>query len=152
MKERSRFEKHQARVDNRARVFGTVLLVLFSTFVLGCGPKKVWSERKTSPSGKWIASSRTEVWSGPGVGTVESSVSISRADKPSESVDIVSYPEGTADARAQVIWNSDKELLIRVPNPAVVDLQMIKFADVRIYVEQLQVEAQPSGALKSTEH
>jgi hypothetical protein len=124
------------------------LLVLAFIFVAsaGCGPKTVWSTKVVSPNGQWTAGARTEVWSGPGVGTVESTIYLARSDKPRDSTDVIGYPENPTNPHPQITWGSDDELVVRVPNPATVDLQMIKFASIRI-----RLEALPNGGSAATQ-
>jgi hypothetical protein len=140
-------EQTSIRDQRVRRIFGLVVLALMSVTLLGCGPKTVWSTQVVSPDGRWIAGARTEVWSGPGVGTVESTIYLARSDKPRDFTDVISYPENPANPHPQITWESDDELVVRVPNPTTVDLQMIKLANIRI-----RLEALPNGASAAAAH
>jgi hypothetical protein len=116
------------------RALRCIVLIALGVSLLGCGPKTVWSTTAVSPDGNWVASGRRQMWSGPGTGNVESSVHLARANKPNDRTEIISYPEGARDARPHIEWTSAKELTVRVPNPAALDFQAVKFADIRITV------------------
>jgi hypothetical protein len=108
-------------------------------------PKTVWSTTTTSPDGRWIAAARTQGWSGPGIGTVESSVYLERTQgsgQTREPQEVISYPEGQGNSRPQIKWLSATELVVGIPAQAQVhlDLQVVKFADIQIKLEVL-----PSG-------
>jgi hypothetical protein len=139
-------ERTSIRDQSVRRILGLIALALLSVTLLGCGPKTVWSTQVVSPNGQWIAAARTEVWSGPGVGTVESTIYLARSDKPRDFTDVVSYPEGPANPHPQIAWESDDELVVRVRNPATVDLQMIKLANIRIRLEALPNSASAAPA------
>jgi hypothetical protein len=114
-----------------------IVFIALGVSLLGCGPKTVWSTTAVSPDGNWVASGRTQMWSGPGAAYVASSVHLARANKPNDRTEIISYPEGARDARLHIEWTSAKELTVRVPNPAALDFQAVKFADIRITVDAL---------------
>ena len=119
------------------RALRFIVLIALGVSLLGCGPKTVWSTTAVSPDGKWIASGRTQTWSGPGIGTVESSVHLARAEKPNDRMEIISYPEGARDARPNIEWTSARELTVHVPNPTALDFQAVKAADIRIRVDAI---------------
>jgi hypothetical protein len=116
-------------------------IAALSITLLGCGPKTMWSTTAVSPDGKWIAGARTQMWSGPGNATVASTVNLVRAHDSHDPADIVSYLEGAKSPRPQIEWRSANDLVVRVPNPADLNLQVIKFADIRISVEPLEYHA-----------
>lgn len=119
-------------------------------------PKTVWSITATSPDGQWIAGARTQGWSGPGIGTVESSVYLERTQgsrQAREPQDVVSYPEGQGNARPQIKWLSTTELVVSIPAQAQahLDLQVVKFADVQIKVHVLPSGVSSSGSRAPTD-
>ena len=119
-------------------------LATLCTMLVGCNPKTVWSTKAVSPDGEWIAGARTQTWSGPGIATAASSVYLVRARDPGKPKDIVSYMEGDTTPRPQIAWRSSNELVVYVPYPDDLNLQAIKFADIRILVEP--IKGQVSGA------
>jgi hypothetical protein len=123
-----------------------VSLVVSSCALLSCSlkPETIWSTTEPSPDGLWVAGARTQMWSGPGIGTVESSAYLVRANDSHDPRDVISYPEGQGDPHPQIKWRSAKELVVIVPAHTTLDLQVIKFADIQISLEYL-----PSGASTS---
>jgi hypothetical protein len=112
-------------------------------------PKTVWSTTASSPDGQWIAKARTQGWSGPGIGTVESSVYLERtrgSRRTREPQEVISYPEGQGNARPQIKWLSATELVVGIPAQAHLDLQVVKFADIQIKLEVLPSGASSSGS------
>jgi hypothetical protein len=133
-------------IEASVRALCSIVLIALGVSLLGCGPKTVWSTTAVSPDGKWVASGRTQMWSGPGIGTVESSVQLARSDKPNDRTEIISYPEGASVARPQIEWTSAQELIVRVPNPAALDFQAVKFAHIRITVDTIVSAVSDSSA------
>jgi hypothetical protein len=134
------FRGEQASTGRRALGRASSCLALVSIYVAlsGCnpfGPETVWSTTLISPDGKWVAGARTQMWSGPGVGTAGSSVYISRADDPRNLTVIVDYPLGAVDIHPQIKWRSAQELEVGVPNTETLTFQAVKFADIRITVK-----------------
>lgn len=125
-----------------------LVLAALSITLLGCGPKMIWSTTSVSPDGKWIASARTQMWSGPGIGTVGSSVYLVRAHESHDPTEVVDYLEGAKSPRPQIEWRSVNDLVVRVPNPANLNLQVVKFADIRISVESIENHASSSNQSK----
>jgi hypothetical protein len=125
------------RRTRRANYF--ILFAASSVLLAGCdpGPKTVWSTKVVSPDGLWIAIARTDVWSGPVVGTAASAICVARSDRPHGCTDVVVYPEGPTNPHPQISWQSDKELLVRVPNPSNLYQQTIMFARLHIKLESL---------------
>lgn len=114
-------------------------------------PETVWSTTAASPDGQWIAGVRTQGWSGPGIGTVESSVYLERtrgSRQTREPQDVISYPEGLGKTRPQIKWSSATELVVAIPSEARahLDLQVVKFADIQIKVEVLPSGVSSSGS------
>jgi hypothetical protein len=73
-------------------------------------------------------------------------VQLARADKPNDRTVIISYPEGARDARPKIEWTSARELTVRVPNPAALDFQAVKFVDIRITVDSIAATVSSSSA------
>jgi hypothetical protein len=121
--------------------------------LLCCAPNPVtvWSTTATSPDGQWIAGGRTLGWSGPGIGTVESSVYLERtrgSRQTREPQEVISYPEGQGNVRPQIKWISATELVVAIPAEAQahLDLQVVKFADIQIKLEVLPSVVSRSGS------
>jgi hypothetical protein len=110
---------------------------LLSVTLSGCGPQTVWSTKETSPNGQWEVGGRSERWSGPGNAAQETSVYLARTDDTKRPVEIVSYPEPGGHGPPTFIWKADDELVVRVPDPKILDLQVVKLADIRIVVEAM---------------
>src|SRR5690348_1893918 len=103
-----------------------------------CSSKEtIWSTKVVSPDGSWIANARTDAWSGPGISTAASAVCLARSDEPRTCTDVISYMENEDNPHPQFAWASDNELVVRIPDPSKVDLQTIKFANIRITLEAL---------------
>jgi hypothetical protein len=141
-------EKSVAAVGGSMRPFRELALAVLCMTLFGCGPKTVWSTTSVSPDGMWIAGARTQMWSGPGTGTVGSIVYLVRARDSREPRDIVGYLEGAESPRPQIEWRSASDLVVRVPNPANLNLQVVKFADIRISVEPLENHVSGSNSSK----
>jgi hypothetical protein len=62
-------------------------------------------------------------------------VFLARADKPDDRIEVISYPESASDSRPNIEWTAARELIVRVPNPATLDFQAVKAADIRISVD-----------------
>ena len=132
------------QLPDRSRVGRLALLVaVLSVAVYGCGSSRetIWSAKVVSPNGVWIANARTDAWSGPGVGTAASSVCLARTAEPRDCTDVISYMESATNLRPQITWGSDNELVVRIPDPSKVDLQTVKFADIRITLKALPTSA-----------
>jgi hypothetical protein len=140
-------EKFFAAEGRSLRSLREWALAALSITLVGCGPKLVWSTTAVSPDGKWIAGARTQMWSGPGIGTVGSSVYLVRAHA-SDPRDVVDYLEGAKSPRPQIEWRSANDLVVRVPSPADLNLQVVKFADIRISVEPIEKHASSSNSAK----
>jgi hypothetical protein len=141
-------EKFVAADGRALRLLREVVLATLCMTLLGCGPKTVWSTTAVSPDGKWIAGARAQMWSGPGIGTVGSSVYLLRARDSRDPRDVVGYLEGAESPRPQIEWRSANDLVVRVPNPANLNLQVVKFADIRISVEPIENHASGSNPSK----
>lgn len=105
---------------------------------VGCGPKVVWSSKTSSSNGHWIAGARTRVWSGPGAAANLTSVYLALSDDQSHPTDIVSYSEESNDPRPEIEWRSDRDLVVRVPDPDGLLLKTVLFSDIHISVEPLR--------------
>lgn len=82
---------------------------------MAAAKKTIWSAKAASPDGLWLATARTYAWSGPAVGTAASSVCLARSTGQRECTDVISYMERAGNARPQVVWGSDDELIVRIP-------------------------------------
>lgn len=132
--------------------FAVAMLVAVCSSLLGCAPNPVtvWSTTAASPDGRWIAVARTQGWSGPGIGTVESSVYLQRTQgsrQTGQPFDVISYPAGQYNTRPQIKWISATELVVAISaeEKAHLDLQVVKFADVQVQVEVLPTPSTNAG-------
>jgi hypothetical protein len=136
-----------------------LFLAALATIAVACGcllccapnPVTVWSTTETSPDGQWIAGARTQGWSGPGIGTVESSVYLERtrgSRQTREPQDVISYPEGQGTVQPQIEWMSATELVVAIPAEAQahLDLQVVKYADIQIKLAVLPTVVSSSGS------
>jgi hypothetical protein len=126
-----------SRFELGSRNWRGLLIAGLGCILVGCGPKIVWSSKTTSSNGHWIAGAKTKVWSGPGAAASLTSVYLALSDDESHLTDVVSYPEDPHDPRPEVEWRTDRELVVRVPDPDGLILQTILFSDVHISVEAL---------------
>jgi hypothetical protein len=129
-------ETFVAAESHSLRPLRALMIAVLCTALIGCGPKTVWSTTVVSPDGKWVAGARTQMWSGPGVGTVASSVYLVRVDDSRHPTDIVGYMEGANSSRPQIQWRAADHLVVRVPNPANLTLQTSPEGSARSVLRQ----------------
>jgi hypothetical protein len=121
--------KEMTAQATRCLVVSGLCVALFA-----CGPKTEWSTKMASPDGRWVAGARTQTWSGPGIGTAATSVYLARARDLQNATDVIGYFEGVASPHPQLRWITSSNLVVEVPDPNNLNLQVVKFADVRITV------------------
>jgi hypothetical protein len=118
-------------------VRGVIVVVVVLALLCACSKEVIWSAKVVSPNGKWIASARTDVWDGPGVGAAATAVCLARSIEPNQCTDVVVYPPSATNPTPKIIWTSDDELVVRIPDPSKVVLQTVKFSNIRIVLEAL---------------
>lgn len=130
----------------RAAALKATSLITIAVCVLlsGCGPKTIWSAEARSPDGHWVATARTDQYSGPGNAGLYTRVELRRTSGQKSPMEILlldyqaAYP---SEANVKIIWLTPSHLEMTYNTHADIDFQAIKCAGIDISVREL-----PSGS------
>jgi len=119
-----------------------------SLYLSSCGTADViWSSRKSSPGGLWIASAQTIENSGLGTGGIVTSVYLERPHQSNRKIDIVDlvhdYSTQNKSIDLELKWTSPTSLEITFDNNPTITFQAVRCGDVRI---SLRSRSEAQGA------
>jgi len=108
----------------------------------GCsGAKTIWSVEAKSPDGQWIASGRTDQYSGPGNAAVMTGVYLQRTQGSKRAEPVLSFSDDQSPASARIIpsieWLTPTHLQVSFSRHPELDLQVVKYAGIEISVRDL---------------
>jgi hypothetical protein len=114
--------------------------------MVGCsGAKTIWSVEAKSPDGQWIASGRTDQYSGPGNAAVMTGVYLQRTQGDKRTEPVLSFSDDQSPANARIIptieWLTPTHLQVSFNRHPELDLQVVKYAGIEISVRDLSVVA-----------
>lgn len=132
--------------SSRSAALKATSLITIAVCVLlsGCGPKAIWSAEARSPDGRWVASARTDQYSGPGNAGLYTTVELRRTSGQKSPMEILlldyqaAYP---SQANVKMIWLTPSHLEMAYTTHADIDFQAVKCAGIDISVREL-----PSGS------
>jgi hypothetical protein len=132
--------------SSRSAALKATSLITIAACVLlsGCGPKTIWSAEARSPDGHWVASARTDQYSGPGNAGLYTTVELRRTSGQKSPMEILlldyqsAYP---SEANVKMIWLTPSHLEMAYNTHADIDFQAVKCAGIDISVREL-----PSGS------
>jgi hypothetical protein len=93
-----------------------------------------------SPDSRWVATARTDQNGGPGTASVQTTVYLGLAGKPSRALEVLglsnesAYPVGITSVR--MAWVSPTHLNITYGEKAALEFQAIQYAGITISVEK----------------
>jgi hypothetical protein len=130
---------HESR---RSAALKATSLITIAVYVLlsGCGPKTIWSAEARSPDGHWVASARTDQYSGPGNAGLYTTVELRRTSGQKSPMEILlldyqaAYP---SEANVEMIWLTPSHLEMAYNTHADIDFQAVKCAGIAISVREL---------------
>jgi hypothetical protein len=134
------------------RICLAILIFAIAASISGCRTPVIWRAEAPSPDGTWVASVRTEQNGGFGTDSIATVVSLRRPDRTVNSgkpLEILVFdcpgPAAKAyeldDANAggtihlTMKWVAPRRLAVSYDGRATVDLQVVKFSDVEISLQ-----------------
>lgn len=128
--------------SSRSAALKATSLITIAVCVLlsGCGPKTIWSAEARSPDGHWVASARTDQYSGPGNAGLYTTVELRRTSGQKSPLEILlldyqaAYP---SEANVKMIWLTPSHLEMAYNTHADIDFQAVKCAGIDISVREL---------------
>jgi hypothetical protein len=123
-----------------------LVLCLMGTCLLfvGCGPGTTWTAEARSPDGLWLATARSEQWSGPGNAYDGTTVYLKWTT--GSPVEILGFSHQYATMNLKMEWVAPRHLNVvygeKGPDDKVeISFQAIRCADVEISVQHLDTAA-----------
>ncbi|MGB6679567.1 MAG: hypothetical protein WBE44_22925 [Terriglobales bacterium] len=133
-----------AAFSRSARLKGKAasLLVIGVCIVLSsCNPKTTWSVEVPSPDGSWIASARTDQYSGPGNAGLYTGVYLRRTRGQKDPMEILLLDQQeTGPITVKMNWLTPSHLEVTYTDNPTVDFQAVKAAGIEISVRELSSE------------
>jgi hypothetical protein len=118
-----------------------ILITIGACLVLvSCGPQTTWSAESRSPDGLWLATARSQQWSGPGNAYDGTTVYLKWTTRPP--VEILEFSHQYATMNLKMEWAAPRHLNViygeKGPGDKVeIGFQAIRCADVEISVQHL---------------
>ena len=130
--------------STRSFIYAYAVGALICMLVGGCSPDRVtvWSTQARSPDGQWIATGRSDQYSGPGNAAIVSGVYLRRADGsgPEEAVlhYLDEFPAGKGGIEMTLAWVTPTHLQVTFNRPPQLNLLVVKYAGIEISVRDPQ--------------
>jgi hypothetical protein len=140
------FEENVGRpITQRARVSRNAIrnVILFLTIsvcaaLLACkNAVTIWSTEVQSPDGRWLATARTDQYSGPGNAALLTTVQLKRTQGPKDPIEVLLFMQDAKSIDLKMNWPTPSHLEVTYKQPAVIDFQAIKCGGVDISVRDL---------------
>jgi hypothetical protein len=130
-----------AEFSRSAKFSGKAILFLIigaCVLVPGCNPETVWSAEAVSPDGYWVASARTDRYSGPGNAGLYTTVYLRRARGPKGPTEILLLDQQeTGPITLKMNWLTPSHLEVAYTEHQNLDFQAVKCAGIDISVRDL---------------
>ena len=124
----------------------SVIIVAIGVFLAGCrdNPTTTWTSEARSPDGLWLATARSQQWSGPGNAYDATTVYLKWVRGSQPAVEILGFSHQYATMNLKMEWLTPTHLNVMYgesgkPGDHVsVDFQAIKCAGIEISAQHLQ--------------
>jgi hypothetical protein len=121
----------------------TLIIVGVCVLLSACrdNPTTTWSAEAPSPDGRWIASARTDQYSGPGNAGLYTTVELRRTNGPKNPMEIlVLDQQETGEITLKMNWLTSSHLELAYTKHPSLDFQAVKCAGIDISVRDLSSE------------
>ena len=112
----------------------SLITIAVCVLLSGCGPKRIWSAEARSPDGHWVASARTDQYSGPGNAGLYTTVELRRTSGQKSPMEILLLDY---QKNVKMIWLTPSHLEMAYNTHADIDFQAVKCAGIDISVREL---------------
>lgn len=129
--------------SSRLAIRKVILPFVVGVFVLGTsgsrpsGPKMIWKAEARSPDGLWLASARTEQYSGPGNAGLYTLVYLKRVNvsEPLKEVLLIDYQSAyPSQANVKMNWSSPSHLEVIYDGDGMINSQVASYHGIDISV------------------
>ncbi len=129
--------------------YKAISLVILGACLLavGCGPATTWKEEVRSPDGLWLATARSQQWSGPGNAYDAETVDLKWIKGSQPRTEILGFSHQYATMNLKMKWLTPTHLEVmygpsaRPGDQVSLDFQVIKIAGIDISVRDLSSQA-----------
>ncbi|HXZ79440.1 MAG TPA: hypothetical protein VEG30_05875 [Terriglobales bacterium] len=97
----------------------------------------IWSAEAGSPDGRWVATARTDQYSGPGNAALLTTVHLRRTNGPKDPIEVLLFMQDAKSIDLKMTWSTPSHLEVTYKQPAVIDFQAIKCGGVDISVRDV---------------
>jgi hypothetical protein len=133
----------EARARSRTQALRTcrsaLQITLLCAAAVSCkNVATIWSTESPSPDGLWVATARTDQYSGPGNAAIASSVWLRRTKGRQDEINVFEAEQDTKSIGLTLNWMSPTHLQITYKEPVNIDFQAIKCGLIDISVQHVQ--------------
>jgi hypothetical protein len=121
----------------------TCIIVVVCVLLSACrgNPTTIWSAEARSPDGHWVASARTDQYSGPGNAGLYTAVQLRRTSGQKNPMEILLLDQQeTGEISLKMNWLTPSHLEVAYTKRPSLDFQVVKCAGIEISVRDLSSE------------
>ncbi len=126
-----------------SKYISTLIIVGVCVLLSACrdNPTMTWSSEARSPDGRWIASARTDQYSGPGNAGLYTTVELRRTSGQKSPMEILLLDQQeVGPITLKMNWLTSSHLEVAYTEHATLDFQVVKSAGIDISVRDLSSE------------